>query len=584
MKSAQQEALLTIDGLWSFIVQWWHENSQVLESVDYIPIVGVESFLTILAFSVAVFALAGPKYQLRQSIAFFPVKRLFFWTLVCTGFLTLFAEAAILHKWRLPSFLPINSLNLFLAGWISLIAIYWMRVCFLSPPRYGRMTASHFFLEAFRSIGNGTQEEMLALARELMPNFDRIIKAYPRVKEHLPPEQKQTQKVTRFEAYSYQMISLLSDVRFCELVARELPSFPAMLVERLVELKRYDTMASLVIRRMVIALISNKNSALFVENEWLAQGYFGKTKPITNSIMFNWPRFENIGRHGNSPLDLSYPYAEKWDLVTWQVYFGMAKEYLAGLRESGDQLANRQGVSEILRTMEVAYRRLGEVNESLGVSDPYSRTRIAREANEFLYSLVELADEKNEWVEFDRRNKHFYGRDLSSKIAYSLEESLFDIAKVESDSFYTVWHVQHNTFWYALQDHKLEDSKTMRMVRRKLRRMIWSEIKTMESFPNFKGAYYVRFCLFVLGFYGGSSSRGRLPQQDSWPLSKAVTHWVIRNYRSIAISNPPVAEAMLPIGFKYDSSKGVLVSERDDTLTGRVRSKVIELQPPTGTD
>ena len=188
-------------------------------------------------------------------------------------------------------------------------------------------------------------------------------------------------------------------------------------------------------------------------------------------------------------------------------------------------------------------------------------------------------DESNGWVGFDRRDDFRYGRDLSSDIANLYFETIFKAAQVNTTEF-RMWDVQRNTVWAAIGNHEVRDTKIMKMVRRKLRRMIWNEIVRMDDFPNYKGAAYVRFCLNVLGFYDESVHRTDTLERDSWALAKVVARWVKENYQTIAKSHPPVAAAMLPASIEYFHDKQELVRTHDDTLTGVPRLKTFALDPP----
>lgn len=143
-----------------------------------------------------------------------------------------------------------------------------------------------------------------------------------------------------------------------------------------------------------------------------------------------------------------------------------------------------------------------------------------------------------------------------------------------------MWDVQRNTVWAPIENHEVRDTKIMKMVRRKVRRMIWDEIVRMDDFPNYKGAAYIRFCLNVLGFYDESVHRRNTLEKDSWTLAKIVTRWVEEKYQTIAISHPPVAEAMLPANIEYHRDAQRLVRTHDDTLTGVPRLKTFDLDPP----
>jgi hypothetical protein len=350
------------------------------------------------------------------------------------------------------------------------------------------------------------------------------------------------------------------------------------MVQVAVELERYDAPIHLMVKRTVIAMLSNRGSALFVENEWLGQGFIGDTKPITRSIFGNWYLLEGYESGLEAPLDLDYPYARSWDTDTWRVYFGMAREYVQGLTSNGQANWNARGIYHILQTTEKAYEQLGDLKKYEDTFSPYNPTWHANEANEFIKDLVKAFDENKGWVGFDRRDDYRSGHDLSSRLAALFFRTIYKAAQVNTKEF-RMWDVQHNIVWSPLVMNEVKDTKIMKMVRRKLRRMIWNEIVRMNGFPNYLGAAYVRFCLNVLGFYDESVRRNDTLERDSWPLAKAVAGWVRKNYQTIAISHPPVAQAMLPANIEFDHKAQTLVRTQDDTLTGVPRLKSFALDP-----
>ena len=566
-----------LKSLWMDFSLWWDQSSVVVTRGDYTPFLDISGFLGILAFSVAVFTLTSPKFQIRQATAIIPLRPLFFGTLLVSTIITFTIEACILYGIRVPNFLSPNTINYLITAAIAFLILYWMKICFIKPPRFSRLTAKHFFQQAYIHIANGSKEEILALAREIMREAPRLIHHTPRIKRHHFEDDKPV-KLSAVQTHAHFLNSLLSDTRFCDAVAKEIPSFPAHMVEVAVELERYDAPIQLMVKRTVIAMLSNPGSALFVENEWLGQGFIGNTKPITRSIFGNWHLLEGYELGLEAPLDLGYPYARGWDTDTWRVYFGMAREYVRGQTSKGRANWDARGIHHILQTAEKAYEQLGDLKKYEDTFSPYNPTWHAMEANEFIKDLVKAFDESNGWVGFDRRDNFRYGHDLSSSLAALLFETIFKAAQVNTKEF-RMWDVQHNTVWSPIGMNEVKDTKIMKMVRRKLRRMIWKEIVRMDDFPNYKGAAYVRFCLNVLGFYDERVHRNDTLERDSWPLAKVVAGWVKNNYQTIAISHPPVAGAMLPANIEYDRDAQTLVRTHDDTLTGMPRLKSFALDP-----
>lgn len=551
----------------------------VFDRDEYTPLLDISGFLGILAFSVAVFTLTSPRFQIRQSTAIISFRPLFFCCLFISTVILFSIETCILYSIRIPKCFNPNTINYIITATIALLILYWMMICFIRPPRFSRFTARHFYRQAYVHIANGSKEEMLALAREIMREAPRLIRHTPRRKRHHFEDDKPV-KLSALQTHAYYLNMLLSDTRFCDVVAKEIPSFPAHMVETAVEFKRYDAPIHLMVRRVVIAMLNSPGSALFVENEWLGQGFIGEAKPITRSIFGNWHLLESYELGLEAPLDLDYPHARSWDTDAWRVYFGMAREYVRGLTSTGSVNWNTQGIRHILETTGRAYEQLGDLKKYEDTFSPYNPTWHAKEANDFLNHLVKAFDESKGWVGFDRRDNFSYGHDLSSKIAVLLFDAIFNAAQVNTKEF-RMWNVQYSIVWAPIERHEIRDTAIMKMVRRKLRRMIWDEIVRMDDFPNYKGAAYVRFCLNVLGFYDESVHRKNTLERDSWALAKVIAGWMKKNYQTIAISHPPVAEAMLPANIEYHRDAQTLLRTHDDTLTGVPRLNTFALDPPS---
>lgn len=568
----------SLEQWWNNLSLWWSLRPSFGSDSGYSPAVDVGGFLGLLAFSVAVFTLSGPKFQIRQSTAILPFRPLFFWVLIIAGAITFGLQALALLDFQFPEQFNPSLINLIVAGILAILIVYWMKICFIGPPRFTRLTARRYFDQTFSYVANGSRDELLALARELFREIPEIIKRCPKY-ERFPLPGKTRQKPSETEKYAHNLLLLLSDTRFCDVVVDELPAFPAHVVQQMIRLRRYDVPAHLIVRRMVIAFLSKPKSALFVENEWLGQGYIGESKPITNAIFYNWHKVEQFEGGVESPLDLDYPYAASWDTETWRVYFGMARAYAQGLAKSKSGSASARGVYHVIETTKRAYEQIGRLEKYESLHDPHNPYWHANEANRFINDLVKIFSEADDYVYFDRGSDYDYGDDLASKLAKLTCEALYHASEVNTVEF-RMWDVQHNLVWTMLERHPGKDTEIQRMARRKLRRMIWDEVKRMDDFPNYKGARYIRFCLNVLGFYEQSVHRKDPLGRDAWPLTKCISAWIARRYSELVESHPPIAEFMLPANITYDKKKNRLIRTKLDEMTGREKTKSFALKPP----
>lgn len=237
----------SISTWFSSLKTWWLENLTQYTRDDYDPLLDVGDFLGILAFSVAVFTLSSPKFQIRQATAMVPFRPVFFGTLVSSGIIMFVIEGLIQYGIRIPSFTNPNTVNYLITMVVALLILYWMKICFIIPPRFSRFTAHRFFRQTHFYIANGSREEMLALALELMREAPRLIRHTPRMKRH-PLDGTKPVKFSKLQTEAHFLNGLLSDTRFCEVVAEEIPSFPAHMVEVAVDLERLDAPIHLMVR------------------------------------------------------------------------------------------------------------------------------------------------------------------------------------------------------------------------------------------------------------------------------------------------------------------------------------------------
>jgi hypothetical protein len=90
-----------------------------------------------------------------------------------------------------------------------------------------------------------------------------------------------------------------------------------------------------------------------------------------------------------------------------------------------------------------------------------------------------------------------------------------------------------------------------KIVKRKMMAQIYKEINELKTFPNFKGARYLAFCLNVMGL-----ELNRQPlNRDSLPLQRAILRWTKRNYALLRQRNPEVADKCLVAGTSFDEEQ-----------------------------
>jgi hypothetical protein len=139
-------------------------------------------------------------------------------------------------------------------------------------------------------------------------------------------------------------------------------------------------------------------------------------------------------------------------------------------------------------------------------------------------------------------------------LASMVFEVIFLASKVRSPQD-LCWWIQHNFVWGEFFGFHECDGVAGRIVKFKVRRLIYDSVRQMDTFPNFKGASILGFCLNVMGLTVGVDDYHR----DSRALHTAVLSWTRKNYATLRSTNPRVAEACLVDGLAYDEENVRLV-------------------------
>jgi hypothetical protein len=178
-------------------------------------------------------------------------------------------------------------------------------------------------------------------------------------------------------------------------------------------------------------------------------------------------------------------------------------------------------------------------------------------AVEFVKDAIEIQDRRGLPDDLQRRLRD-RPRLHQQTVVDHLAELVFELILTASNVTtprWECWVVQHNTVWSEFFDGLAADSPAGRVLRFKLRRMLYDEIKRMEEFPNFKGARVLRFCLNVLGLKEPSGHG----YSETRPIRRVVLTWTQRNFMWLYDFNSELGEACLVEGMHYDLEQECLV-------------------------
>ncbi len=255
-------------------------------------------------------------------------------------------------------------------------------------------------------------------------------------------------------------------------------------------------------------------------------------------------------------LDRDFSSRSKWDADQWEAYCRIVLITFRDYVESGHgghSYALFRALGCIKNASSDLYKLNGVANSAWD-DDPLARLRVIVD---FIKKAVEILEKKGVPSNLQLRirnqdrssSKSFYDH-----IADLIFEVIFAASAVTSPKD-QCWWIQHNSVWGELFDFDQLGGKAGAVVKFKVRRLLYNEVARMKSFPNFKGARILGFCLNVLGL---ERRRGDY-SKDSRALHEAILIWTKKNYARLYGYNPRVAEACLVDDMTYDAENHRLV-------------------------
>ncbi len=540
---------------------------------------GFSEFLAGLALMVLAWTIADIRYRFRVRTAPLPLQAITFTVVSSVGILTLLTDLWRAEQWLVPrgNLLTPSMWQAFLGGIFLLTFLTWAWFAFIRPPVFGKRNAQRYAQTLYGAILKGNPSELSIIADEFAYSVRSLVHYATdkgELKNYRMQEDENAQlleNIPQVTAYSNDILLLIADKRFCRAIVEFSPGTALAVFNEINETQKYGIQVEVFAKNIVNEALVNKDSFLFHEVEGYESGLIGYHKPLSQAMFSNYKMAEVIG----TLLDPDWD-KRKWDAAQWTAY---CRTVLMVFRDYVDQKCWSHSF--------VLYRATGYIEHA--VSDLYTIDGVAnsswdddvqarlRVIVEFIKDAIEILDRKAvpEYIQLrvreNSRANTFYDR-----LASMIFEIIFSASAVRSP-YSQSWLIQHNFVWGELFNFNRLDGAAARVVKFKVRRLIYNEVIRMNKFPNFKGARILSFCLNVMGLCtrGGDSFR------DSNGLHKAILAWTKNNYAALHTRNPRVAEACLINGITYEKENLRLVKTLPaDGLRTESEHIYLDLLPP----
>lgn len=516
---------------------------------------GFSEFLAGLALMVLAWTIADVRYHFRVKTAPLPLQGVTFSVVAAVGVLTLLTDLWRAEQWLVPqgNVLTPATWQALLGGLFLMTFLTWTWFAFIRPPVYGKRNAERYAQTLYRVILKGSPAELSVIADEFKHSARALVRyATDRGEfKHYRREAEEDQTVPpKVVAYANDILLLIADKRFCRSIVESSPGTALAVFRQMGETKKYGIQVETFAKNIVNEALANRDSFLFHEAEGYESGLIGYHKPLSQAMFANHRMVEAIG----TLLDPDISGQRKWDAAQWEVYCRLV------LMTFRDYVENA-----FWSHSSVFYRAKGYIEHA--VFDLYKINGIASSAWDndaqaklgvvvgFIKSAVEILEEKEvpEHLPLRVRDKRI-ARNFYDQLASMIFEVIFSASAVQSPTG-LCWCVQHNSVWGELFNFDSLNGAAGKVVKFKVRRLIYNEIVDMKNFPNFKGAKILGFCLNVMGL----AIRDGDYDHDSRALQKAILSWTKKNYTWLHAYNSRIAEACLVDGMTYNAENLRLV-------------------------
>lgn len=521
---------------------------------------GFPEFLAGLALMALVWSIVDVRYRFRISSAPLPLEKLTFGVISSIGILTILTDLWRSEEWFVPcgSLLTPNSWQALLAMTLLIAFLLWAWFAFIKPPVFSPLNARRYAQALYRGVVKSAPTELAVIAEELGRSAGALVS---NATSNVPSERAKRNVIMRWlyrrsdcAAYADDILLLIADNRVCKAIVSDSPQTALLFFLEITGQGKYGINIGAFARNVVGQALLNKDSFIYHEVNEYETGLIGGMRPITHTIFSD----RKIVEQTNTLFDQNYKAVWSWDSEQWEAYCRALLVSFEASMECGVWNTHPyifRAIDRVVNSLSTFHR----LNGIVGSWDKDESKRLSV-VMAFLRQCVEVVNgipvPEGITLRLPDKNPYPY-KTIYDFLAEALFEVIFYVSSVRTP-WWECWNYQHNMVWSKIFHLDGGDGKAERIVRLKLRRLIYDEIIRLETFPNYKGAKILAFCLNVTGLE--SRGRSRL-SREAWPLLKAVRAWVKKNYMSLHAHNPNMTTGLLPEKVFLDVERKRVVRE-----------------------
>lgn len=542
-------------------------------------IFGFSEFVQAFALLVLIFTVSGMRYQFRVDTAPINLWLLTYWSSGAIGAVALLSDLWFAQRYQLPWFLSSQAYWQFVLGLLFLsLVLTWLWYAYVQPPKFGRRNAHRFTRAVFQYVMQGSESDLPVVADELARSAESIVGFAGAATDPGSNVGRWTdESELKASGYACDLLLIIGNRKFCRHVATSAPNTAIALFRAVGKAKKYNIPMSQFASALSTEAILNKDSLLYHEDAGYFSGYFGYTRPFTNTIYGDFDFVEALATNGNSPLDVDLDVRWKFDGRQLEAYTRATLTTFNALLAKGNFRQHSYALNRAFSIIERGCADLYKLGESLSpqeTSDIHDRLiAVVGFINDAITAMHKAGVKKTKLRRHGESYKWQYV-DYYDKIAQMIVDVIGHAAALKSKEFDS-WSIHYSAIWSSI--FNFDQSETRKIVLFKVRRLLYEEIKGVEANPNFVNAKYLGYCLNVLGIKEGKKSGFR---RDDYPLRKAAISIARKHYLALVQRLPRVGAAVLLGTISFDNDKKQLVKTYSAGLDLVAPTETLDLIEP----
>ncbi|EIX9048221.1 TPA: hypothetical protein SLP45_002977 [Klebsiella oxytoca] len=514
-------------------------------------IFGFSEFLAGLALMVLAWTIADTRYRFRIKTAPIPLEKITFWVVFIVGCFTILTDL-----WRANG-LPVIKGNLISpAGWQALLAasffitfLGWVWFAFIKPSQYGKLTSKRYIATVYQCILRGSKTELAIIADELARSSKRLIFYATDFKSEVSEEH--LSNLPDVEAFANDMLSLISDKRFCKAVIESSQNLALTLFIEVEKSSKFGVDLGIFSKNILTEAIKYEDSFLYHESDFYESGFLGSYRPLSRAMFGNPMMVEKL----EATFDVGWDFEKTWTTKELKAYVRAFLVFVKGYINDG--VPRHSFVMN--RTLGSIAQKSNELHMVNGVPNSWDSEPVQKlgVVVSFFKEIVNELNRKEKAYNYILRIKDinpYPHHSIYDTVAKNMYEVIHNASYV-NNPWWDCWSIHHNTILKSFFGFYETPGVASKIVQHKLRREIYDEIKRMETFPNFQGARVLGFCLFAMGFKASRERSGK----SVYALHKALLNWVRINFKVLHERNSKVSSACLFTTITYDVETNSLV-------------------------